>query len=219
MTKRKQDWLKSRWIQLTKTDDPDAHGIDRGISRYFARRDLCKSFRGLKLKDYSKNTVNGYNAIFSVYLAYSALDVLTSTIAKNYYQFETFDRYLKRDKKSGGCIFEIYRIRIENEELADWLRDNHLLMEIIADETVQHIRKDVISFCSHDHNNVISICQGIRHLVAHGNLTVAAAAAHSKKYSDAIEYCAELLISAADDLMMALLTEIEKKLLTTAKVT
>lgn len=209
MAKNKYIDLKSHWIQLTKTDDPKAHGIDNGISRYFARRDVYKSFRGLRLKNYSKRTVNGYNAIFSVYLSYSALDILTSTIAKNYYSLKPFERYIKRSKNKADNRFEIFKLKIENKELAAWLRENHSLMKIVADETVQYIENDIISFCSHDHDNLIAVCQGIRHLVAHGNLTSAAAQAHSEKYAKAIEKCAELVIDAADQLVINLLDEIE----------
>ncbi len=153
--------------------------------------------------------MNGYNAIFSVYLAYSALDILTSTIAKNYYSLKPFERYIKRNKNPKNNIFEIYKLNIENKELAAWLRDNHQLMEILADETSHSIEKETISFCSHNHDNLISVCQGIRHLVAHGNLTSTGAQAHSTKYSKVIKECALLVINAADQLVVSLLDEIE----------
>jgi len=124
------------------------------INRFAARFRLAQSYEGINLKDYPESSVEAYGSLFGVFLAYSALEQLYKALGKP-------NRIIADE-------WAINELKIANK-----LRRSKRLLIFIHDKLDSHKLKDkVIKFQEKENNNILVIAQAMRHLVAHGIMTI-----------------------------------------------
>lgn len=177
-----------RWSSFHRTNiGPISENDYATINRFIARYRLAKSFRGLELEGYSQRTVDGYNGIFHVHLAFSAFECLLNGIKSS-----GFD--MQWDKNEHNHQFN-------DEKLANLVRSNQQLLDLLVEnlDAKQLIGK-VVAFRDSTSINVAPIIKGIRNLVAHGELSSTGAVAGSQKHTKTLHSLALLVLADADQI-------------------
>lgn len=181
------------WSQIAKTLP---EGSTKIFNRFVARYRLASLFDGMKVDGLSAETVRGYEAMFSVFMSYTALELLIEGIA-DYWD----DKSIKN---------ECYDFNLISAELEQKLRMNSKLRQFLLDEIESTLLKIRINnFFENKASNLTPILAGIRHKVAHGDLSVAGINADTKVNSDAIWDASKLLLEATDDLFYSFIRSIE----------
>lgn len=130
-----------------------------GIKRFFARYSLAVGFEGIKVKNLSEKTKKGYDSIFKVQIAYSAFDALLTGI----------------EILNHSVTVEYDRLKhvIDDEPLAERFRNkNSDLLHLALMHTTKNMTKNLLNFNDSKSNNVMHIAAAVRHLSAHGLMTV-----------------------------------------------
>ncbi len=173
-----------KWSQIARDLSSER---TRTIYRFIARLRVAYQFGGLKINDLAPETVRGYEAIFSVFLSYTAFELFWAGLAE-YYE----DSSIEKEK---------YRYELHDPAVEHRLKSNRKLEHYLLHEKA----KDQLSIRIHDFfggydSNLMPILSGIRNKVAHGHLSVAGIKADTKSNSQAIWNASQLLIEATDDL-------------------
>jgi hypothetical protein len=147
-------------IALSNYTPPSAMGFackPGDLNRLSSRYRLAKSFRAIQLESYVKETVDGYSALFQVFLCYSALEQFMDCCGLNLNGVEPcLPAY-----GAAGC--EVSIRAVEKYDL--FLKAVHAHLDRRAH------RKQFEAFLSGDPSNVLYLAAGIRHIFAHGRLT------------------------------------------------
>ena len=124
------------------------------INRFAARFRLAQSYEGINLKDYPELAIEAYGSLFGVFLAYSALEQLYKAVGK-----------------PNKIIADEWAIN--EPKIANKLRRSKRLLIFIHDKLYpSKLKNKVIQFQDKENNNILVIAQAMRHLVAHGIMTI-----------------------------------------------
>lgn len=133
------------------------------INRLHARMSLVKSFRGIQLEGYSAQTVQGYNALFRVFLTHSALEGFC-----NVYGYNRSWPKMGQDLTpviapyNPAPVLRIFRERDTQDKLYAFLQ-RHL--------TGKSLLRDLKDCKECTSDNIVAISAAMRHVFAHGVLT------------------------------------------------
>ena len=124
------------------------------INRFAARFRLAQSYEGINLKDYPESSIEAYGSLFGVFLAYSALEQLYKAVGK-----------------PNNVIADEWAIK--EPKIANKLRKSKRLLIFIHEKLDSRRLKDkIIKFQEKENDNILVIAQAMRHLVAHGIMTI-----------------------------------------------
>ncbi len=158
-----------------------------GLRQFFARYVLAKGFKGLKITDISPRTLRGYDAMFKVQIAYSAFDALLEGVALFSHRSD--------------LEYKRFKHKIINPELANSIRaNNENLILVSISHANSTFARQLESVYSARSDNVMHIASAIRHLSAHGLLTVNGARLDLAKNVKDLNILADLVIKYTDDL-------------------
>lgn len=188
MTPKTNPTAAKRWSSFHRTNIGHSSENEYAtINRFIARYRLAKSFRGLELEGYNQRTVNGYNGIFHVHLAFSAFECLLNGIKSS-----GFD--MQWDKNEHNHQFN-------DEKLANLVRCNQPLLDLlVANLDAKQLIGKVILFRDSTSTNVAPIVKGIRNMVAHGELSSTGAVAGSQKHTKTLHSLALLVLHDGDQI-------------------
>jgi hypothetical protein len=147
------------------------------LNRFNSRYRLAKSFRGIALETYTRETTEGYAALFHVFLTYSALEQfmrccgITLSDTKNC--LTAYD--------AADCAAAIRKVKGHEK----------FLQAVLAQLDRDSFRKEYNAFLGARPANLLYLAAGIRHIFAHGRLTPNTGAGTV----DAAKEVSELLIS------------------------
>ncbi len=130
-----------------------------GIKRFYSRYALAHSFKGLNVDGMSPRTIRGYSAMYRLQIAYSAFDSLLDGVATL--------------KVKTSIKMERHLHAIENEKLIESLRKhNQDIFHLCMVHCEKYTRKSISDLLDGKQNNILHLAAAIRHLVAHGQLSV-----------------------------------------------
>lgn len=172
------------WSQIAKNLPSNKTGT---LNRFTARLRVAYLYDGLKIKGLSPETIRGYEALFSVFLSYTAFELLWTGMAEYYGEHS-----IAHERHN----FELHDSTLESKLKENKKLEHYLLHERLDDELSVKIHD---FFCDHD-SNLMPILAGIRNKVAHGHLSVAGVSADTKQNSEALWNASQLLVHATDDL-------------------
>jgi hypothetical protein len=168
----------------------------RTINRFTARLRVAHLFGGLKLNELSPETVRGYEAMFSVFLSYTAFELFWAGLAE-YYE----DVSIENEK---------YEFELSDSGLGEKLKSNKKLEHFLLHEKLSNdLLRGTNDFFGGHESNLMPILAGIRHKVTHGHLSVAGINADTKGNSQAIWDASQLLIEATDDLFSSFVCSLD----------
>jgi hypothetical protein len=196
--KRWSVFLKTRKIAKTPT-----------TNRFIARLNLSKKFKGINADGFSVETLRGYSALLSVFLAYSAFECFASSIKEN--------EYLASTKLTVDFKINKYRHVFSNVKLENELRKNTDLIEMLfeyADVDVE--RKDTqrierLMLFYMGNSDLHLIASAIRNVVAHGQLTVGGGKVMTKRNADVLFGLARLIEKECEKQFTKYVYLLEKK--------
>lgn len=145
---------------LAKFTPPASFGFpcDAGVlNRFSSRYRLARSFQGIQLNEYSKDTADGYSAIFHVFLAYSAFEQLLDCCGIKLNALEP------RLASYGVTGVEAKIRSVERFDAFFIAVHEHLDRE--------NQRKQIEAFLAGSPFNLLYLPAGVRHIFAHGKLT------------------------------------------------
>lgn len=181
------------WSKFAKNLPSDR---TRTIYRFIARIRLAHLFEGMKINKLSPEVIRGYEAMFSVFLSYTAYELLWTGMAE-YYN----DHSIKNERHK----FELSDSAIESKFKKNLRLEHYLLHEESADELSVRIH----DFFSGHSSDLMPILAGIRNKFAHGHLSVAGVHAETQMNSEAIWDASRLLLSATNDLFHSFVISLE----------
>ncbi|MCY7363309.1 MAG: hypothetical protein LH629_14770 [Ignavibacteria bacterium] len=128
------------------------------VVRFSTRYRVAKSFEGVILKDFSKATVDGYNALFRLFLSWSAFEQLLKITGA------------KQSDEEVARLFDSH----ESQKLCDSIRkydkNNTLYLFIISQVNNSHKVEIEKHFAGREINSSY-LASAIRHIFVHGQLT------------------------------------------------
>ncbi|AFZ54696.1 MAG: hypothetical protein Kow0091_21220 [Geminocystis sp.] len=153
------------WIKMNP-DAPLPDGVNLSeLYRFAARYRLSYSYQGINLQDYPEQSVEAYGCLLGVFLAYSAFEQLYKAVGLTQIR--------------GKHIVEEWAI--ENESIAEELRKSHRVIDFLHDKVdTNGLKRRIIEFKLGNNHNILILAQSIRHLVAHGVMTVHGGNVNSK---------------------------------------
>ncbi len=181
------------WSQIAR-DVPSER--TRTINRFTARLRVAHLFGGLKLNELSPETVRGYEAMFSVFLSYTAFELFWAGLAEYYGDVSIRD--------------ERHRFELQSRSINEKLKKNKKLELYLLNEDASPLLTEKIKhFFERNDSNLMPILAGIRNKFAHGHLSVAGINADTKRNSQAIWDASQLLIEATDDLFSSFVCSLD----------
>ena len=178
--KRWSDFLRTRNIDNTPT-----------ANRFIARLNLSRKFKGIDADGFSSETLRGYSAMLSVFLAYSAFESLANSVEEN--------KYLASTKLTVNFSVNKHRHVFSNVKLENELRKNTELLEMLfeyadvdADKgKTQRIERLMLFYMGRSDLNLIA--SAIRNVVAHGQLTASGGRVMTKRNAEVLFGLARLI--------------------------
>ena len=156
------------------------------FQRFLRRFRLAYCFDGLKLYHLDQNTVDGYDALFSVFLSYTSYELLWSSISL-YYE----DTSLKEERLKYSII---------NPELASRLKRDKKLAEFLHLEDKNYpITRQVQRFFKSNNADILPLLEAIKYKVMHGYFSIGGMKPDSREHSkDIWNGSRELLVLTED---------------------
>ena len=165
-------------------------------SLFFARFSLADGFISIKAKDFREISMKGYGSLIKLQLAYSAFDTLMSVI--NEY------------KKYARLQSDPYKHSLNRRILANQLRTNSTLMELLENHTERKLKPRINLFNQKISDDVLCIAMGIRHLTAHGILSVGGGELDLKMNRDKVDALSNLLLDYSDEVFSKLSQKLDE---------
>jgi len=156
------------------------------FQRFLRRFRLAYCFDGLKLHYIDKNTIDGYSALFSVFLSYTSYELLWSSISLFY-----DDASVKEERTKFSVL---------NPDLALRLKHNKKLEEFLHLEDKNHpLTQQVDRFFSSDDSDILPLLEAIKDKVMLGFFSIGVIKADSREHSkDIWDASRELLVVTED---------------------
>ena len=156
--------------------------LAKDLNRFCYRYRLAKSFSALIAPEVG-NTLASYSIVTKVFLAVTAYELIVRTG----HQHKTHTNNFKSE--------------FNEPTLADNIRDNVFLKKVFSDYLKPNELKDKVDdFYQTFTADVNCIAFGLRHVFAHGNLTISAAGMRKAQYRKDIAQLAEVTLKHADKL-------------------
>ena len=160
-------------------------------NRFTARLKLSKRFKGIDAEGFTPQTLRGYSAMMSVFLAFSAFEGLINSIEENEYLPST---KLTVEFTVNKHSHEFSDVKLENE-----LRKNTNLLEMLFEYVevdanrgnTKRIERLILFYMGKSDLNVIA--SSIRNVVAHGQLTVSGGKVMTKRNADVLFQLARVI--------------------------
>lgn len=165
-------------------------------SLFFARFALADAFISINAKDFSYRAINGYSSLVKLQLAYSAFDTLMSVI-------KDYKLYVRMQS-------DPYKHCINRKILANQLRSNTTLMDILEKYTERKLKPRISLFNQKISDDVLTVAMGIRHLTAHGILSVGGGALDTKTNIKKIDTLSNLLLDYSDEVFSKLSQKLDE---------
>ena len=203
-----------RWADFVKDERNEIQSVPSSF-RFIARFRLASKFSGVRADGYSKQTLNGYDALLKVFLAYTAFEALLESLAENK---ATASKHFETQ-------FSIDRHNHPFDDLSvsEKIWQNEKLLQVLIDyadvsERSSFQMEALMSFYLGvtDGKHLHAVAKQIRHLVAHGNLTAYGAESIRKENTEALNELAQLILNETYSLFDKYVSEIEAKSLATA---
>ena len=157
------------------------------VQRFLRRFHLAYWFEGLKVSHLDDNTIEGYNALFSVFLSFSAYELL----------WESLETYYESDEIST----EKYQLTLLNVDLAEKLKhDTKLKAFLHLEDSNNYLTKRVKDFFESDDIDLIPILSVMKDKVAHGFFSIGGMTPESKEHSRDIWNASRELLVLTEDL-------------------
>lgn len=178
-------WKK--WCLYVKSDLRGDHHkeLRSNVNRANARYRLAQSFRGLDLDGISSGTRIGYEISLRLMLCYSAAESTATAIGQNVTGWHILDKALAKNARP---IFTK-----ENSDGVVLIKD---AMSVLNQPGMKNRLED---FVRGDTDDVRVAATAMRHLMAHGNLTVNALDMRLKRNQRTVETIAELMLSETEN--------------------
>ncbi len=153
------------------------------LMRFVYRYRLAKCFSGI-IADGIGRTLNGYNAIFKVFLAYTAYEQLL----KGAYGLRVYG------------LLKISENRIFDEKIAEKIRMNTQLIEYLIEYSTDSLLiSQLNSFRKNSNNDITCVAYAIRNVFAHGQLTATPVGLSLKPQRIALLELADFLLDYCDE--------------------
>lgn len=156
------------------------------FQRFLRRFRLAYCFDGMKLNYLDQNTIDGYDALFSVFLSYTSYELLFSSIS-----FFYDDASIKEE----GIKFSILK-----PDLALRLKNDKKLEEFLHLEDKSHqLTQQVDRYFSSDDSDILPLLEAIKGKVMHGFFSIGRMTPDSREHSkDIWDASRELLLLTED---------------------
>ncbi|BAQ61282.1 hypothetical protein GM3708_1688 [Geminocystis sp. NIES-3708] len=150
-----QGWKKfCSWRKEVSVELLPNHLNMSELNRFAARFRLAKSYEGLIMKDYPDASTLAYGSVFGLFLTYSAFEQLYKALGSP-------NRVIVREWA------------INDETIAKKLRKSTKILSFIEKKVdSDQLRSRIKQFNQKEHNNILVIAQAVRHLVAHGMMSI-----------------------------------------------
>ncbi len=154
------------------------------FSRAHARLRVARRFQNVNLKDISSVTERGYTTGLAIFLAYSGMEALASSMDQEpcTWKHEDADLAQRLRKILKGLDLS----HTDRQEGISWLLSKKKLLEKL--EKFQNGQSD----------DVFLIAQSLRHMVAHGSFTTHGLKMFTKRECDAVEELRQLIFRSCD---------------------
>lgn len=155
------------------------------VVRFASRYRVAKSFKGILLEGFSEATMKGYNALFKLFLSWSAFEQLLKITG------------LKQVDEEIAHLFDSYR----SKDLCDLIRKydkNNAFYSFIISQVNNAHKAEIEKYFTEQELNSSYLASAIRHIFAHGQLTPHA---NNTKPKDVIKICdaiSEFLLQIMD---------------------
>ena len=154
------------------------------INRFATRYRLASGFKSLQVDGFSEKTetVDGYSAMFKVFLAYTALEQLHKA-SKEFKKQHLHQRFAK-----------------PHPELAQQLREAESIL-IFLNEHLEskYLKEKLKEFEDEKHDVCLYVATGLRHAFSHGFMSAHAKNTSPKKTIDFCNILSEMLLKLADE--------------------
>lgn len=134
------------------------------LNRFWSRYRLAKSFRGIAVDHFVRDTVQGYSSLFRVFLVWSAFEHLMRITGKNLGTMADGLPHYSPDAFADAV-----------RAVSDY--DKFLSVVLAELDRKPHI-DNLTSFLAGSTSNVLAVPAAIRHIFAHGKLTPSSGAGH-----------------------------------------
>ena len=155
-----------------------------GLNRFCARYRLARSLCGISLDTYSAKTTRTYTSMCSMFLAYTAYEVLLP---------------VAHQLRVSG-VEDIKTNVVLDSKLSNKLRDNTKLQSFLLDHTRDaDLKRKLNGFYKGSYDDIVCVAYGVRNLFSHGDLLttdIGSGLASDRKLLDAV---ATRLLSYCDD--------------------
>lgn len=142
------------WRKETSVEFLPNHLNMSELNRFAARFRLAKSYEGLIMKDYPDASISAYGSVFGLFLTYSA-----------------FEELYKALNSPNKVIVDEWAIN--DEIIAQKLRKSPKIITFIQEKVDStKLRSRIQQFHDKEHDNILVIAQAVRHLVAHGIMSI-----------------------------------------------
>jgi len=182
MAAKMVDGYPNQWRDWSQANTDKRVKSSKGLNRFAATYRAARLFHGIHSEPASVGGEweRGFSALLKVFLAYTAADSLARGLPGHY-----------RENLRG---FEI-----NNETLAKRIRENNELLKLLIDEiTSNELILNLNSFVSGQSSDVFYVASAIRHLVAHGTITVGGAKVRSKEKAEALLKLADAVLECSN---------------------
>ena len=132
------------------------HGTNGDVFRFAARFRVAKSFSGIKLTGYSSETISGYNALFRVFLAWSA-----------------FERFMALLKENPDTIMPRLRPYAPARNLQTIYKHDRSgkFFSFLLQRVNPKLKKELCAIQGGKSNKITFVAAATRHIFAHGHLS------------------------------------------------
>lgn len=156
------------------------------FQRFLRRFRLAYCFDGMKLHFLDQQTVDAYDALFSVFLSYSSYDLLWSSISLYY------DDVSIKDERTKYSIL--------NPALASRLKHEKILEQFLhLDDNTHPLTQKIYHFFHSDESDILPLLEAINEKVMHGFFSIGGMMPDSREHSkDIWESSRELLVLTED---------------------
>ena len=131
-------------------------GSNGDVSRFAARFRVAKSFKGITLAGYSSETTRGYDALFRVFLVWSA-----------------FERFMALLGAKQDTIMPRLRPYAPERNLRFIRKQDHAgrFLSFLLQYVGSKLKKDLTAIQTGGSNNITFVAAAARHIFAHGHLS------------------------------------------------
>ena len=139
------------------------------LNRFAARFRLAQSYQGMNLDGYPEQSIEAYSSLLGVFLSYSAIEQLYKALGN-----------------PGKDIVEEWAI--DEPEIAKKLRRFTKILTFLHAQVNPKLKQRIDEFRQQENknHNILIIAQALRHLVAHGMMTIHAG---DVKPQTTIDFC------------------------------